>query len=249
MKMLLHSLLALSLLSVAVPCFVPSASAEEKNWEYYSSILTKGMFPEKPKPKPTPPPPPPPPAPPPPNWKINYKVNMLYKQLRTGDMIVGVQNIKGPNGKPLNMTLKKGETHADEGITISDIVEEEDYTIVKITKDGITEDYELGRKSASPGSAPRAPTRTSTRPGSRPAPRISRSRPPTPTPSRFNRPSSKPQISGKNVEKHLQEYQMEVIRKGLPLLPVALDQSRIDQLKKEGLVTEGQDEKSNRRRR
>jgi len=40
------------------------------------------------------------------------------------------------------------------------------------------------------------------------------------------------------VHRHLQEYQMEVIRKGLPLLPQALDPAKIEQLKKEGFLGE-----------
>jgi|GEM_PF-1624124 len=217
------------------------APAQDKNWDYYKTILDKGMFPPKPKPKVEPPKVEPPKyEPPPPNWKINYKVNMVYKHFSSGEYSVGVQNIKGENGLPVNMFLKKGETHEGEGITIDDVIEddEDNITVIKITKDGATEEYELASSVAAPGAASRKPTPTTR--GSRP-PTISRSRPPTPQTSSYRRPSTptaRPKISGKDVQKHLQEYQMEVIRKGLPLLPVALPDDKIQQLKSEGLAVD-----------
>ena len=233
---LLLALLAFGFLSASA---LNVAQAQEKNYEYYKTILDKGMFPEKPKPVP--------PAkeepkyePPPPNWKINYKVNMVYKHFSSGVYSVGVQNIKGEKGKPVNMVLKKGETHDGEGITIEEVIEddEDNITVVMISKNGQTEEYELGSSVAKPGSSPQA--RPSSSRG-RPAPTISRSRPPTPQTSSYRRPSTptaRPQISGKDVQKHLQEYQMEVIRKGLPLLPVALPDDKIKQLQSEGLAVE-----------
>lgn len=216
-----------------------SVQAQEKNYEYYKTILDKGMFPAKP-----PPPPEKKPEPvyeaPPPNWKINYKVNMVYKHFSSGVFSVGVQNIKGENGKPVNMFLKKGETHDGEGITIEDVLEddEDNITVVMISKNGQTEEYELASNVASPGAAPRA---RPTAPSRSRTPTISRSRPSTPQTSSYRRPSTptaRPQISGKDVQKHLQEYQMEVIRKGLPLLPVALPDDKIKQLQSEGLAVE-----------
>jgi len=215
------------------------AQAQEKNYDYYKTILDKGMFPAKPPPPPPPPPDAPKYEPPPPNWKINYKVNMVYKHFSSGVFSVGVQNIKGENGKPVNMFLKKGETHDGEGITIEDVLEddEDNITVVKISKNGQTEEYELASNVAAPGAAARArPTPSRGR-----TPTISRSRPPTPQASSYRRPSTptaRPQISGKDVQKHLQEYQMEVIRKGLPLLPVALPDDKIKQLQSEGLAVE-----------
>jgi hypothetical protein len=46
----------------------------------------------------------------------------------------------------------------------------------------------------------------------------------------------KPMYSGEELEKHLQEYQMEVIRQGLPPLPVQLTADRDAQLVTEGFL-------------
>jgi len=52
----------------------------------------------------------------------------------------------------------------------------------------------------------------------------------------------KPIYSGEELEKHLQEYQMEVIRGGLPPLPVQLTPERDAQLVAEGFLPEVDDE-------
>ena len=46
----------------------------------------------------------------------------------------------------------------------------------------------------------------------------------------------KPMYSGEELEKHLQNYQMEVIRQGLPPLPVQLTADRDAQLVSEGFL-------------
>jgi hypothetical protein len=45
-----------------------------------------------------------------------------------------------------------------------------------------------------------------------------------------------PKLSGEELEKHLKDYQMEAIRKGLPPLPIPLTQEMDDQLVKEGVL-------------
>ncbi|MBU0676894.1 MAG: hypothetical protein KJ626_02160 [Verrucomicrobia bacterium] len=58
------------------------------------------------------------------------------------------------------------------------------------------------------------------------------SRRPTPT----TQPAPEPKYSGDELTKHLQEYQMEVIRQGLPPLPIPLTQEMDDQLVTEGVL-------------
>lgn len=48
--------------------------------------------------------------------------------------------------------------------------------------------------------------------------------------------SAPPKLSGEDLKKHLEEYQMDVIRKGLPALPIPLTQEMDDQLVKEGVL-------------
>ncbi len=46
----------------------------------------------------------------------------------------------------------------------------------------------------------------------------------------------KPMYTGEELEKHLQDYQMQVIREGLPPLPVQLSSDRDAQLVAEGFL-------------
>lgn len=47
-----------------------------------------------------------------------------------------------------------------------------------------------------------------------------------------HRTGRKPQVSHADVQKHLQKYQMEVVREGLPLLPPTLSGEEVERLKK-----------------
>ena len=49
-------------------------------------------------------------------------------------------------------------------------------------------------------------------------------------------PMPAPQLSGTELQKHLQDYQMEVIRQGLPPLPMQLSREQDDQLVREGVL-------------
>jgi len=45
-----------------------------------------------------------------------------------------------------------------------------------------------------------------------------------------------PKLTGEDLEKHLKEYQLELIRKGMPPLPIPLTREMDDQLVKEGVL-------------
>jgi hypothetical protein len=53
---------------------------------------------------------------------------------------------------------------------------------------------------------------------------------------RQKQPPPQPKYTGEELEKHLQEYQMEVIRQGLPPLPIPLTPEMDDQLVREGVL-------------
>ena len=55
-----------------------------------------------------------------------------------------------------------------------------------------------------------------------------------------NQPPPEPKYTGAELEKHLHEYQMEVIRQGLPPLPIPLTQAQDDQLVAEGYLPPSQ---------
>lgn len=61
--------------------------------------------------------------------------------------------------------------------------------------------------------------------------------PPSPTmPTIQTNTPTAPRLSGAELEKHLQEYQMEVIRKGLPPLPIPLTPEMDTKLVQEGVL-------------
>lgn len=51
-----------------------------------------------------------------------------------------------------------------------------------------------------------------------------------------------PKLSGDELKRHLQEYQMEVIRKGMPPLPIPLTREMDDQLVAEGVLPPAEEE-------
>ncbi|MBN1268122.1 MAG: hypothetical protein JXB04_00920 [Kiritimatiellae bacterium] len=53
---------------------------------------------------------------------------------------------------------------------------------------------------------------------------------------RRRQPPPEPKYKGEELERHLQEYQMEVIRQGLPPLPIPLTEEMDDQLVAEGVL-------------
>jgi hypothetical protein len=50
------------------------------------------------------------------------------------------------------------------------------------------------------------------------------------------KPPPKPKYTGEELEKHLQDYQMDVIRQGLPPLPVPLTEAMDNALVEEGVL-------------
>ncbi len=55
-------------------------------------------------------------------------------------------------------------------------------------------------------------------------------------------PPPDPQYTGEELERHLQDYQMEVIRQGLPPLPIPLTEEMDEQLVNEGILPPREDE-------
>jgi hypothetical protein len=53
---------------------------------------------------------------------------------------------------------------------------------------------------------------------------------------RRNQPPPEPRLTGAELEAHLKNYQMEVIRQGLPPLPIPLTEEMDDQLVREGVL-------------
>jgi len=126
MQSLIKTLLLLCL-------FLPSAfcQTEAKPWDYYRTILGTGMFPQAPKINDTimvtkaP-------VAPVKRWELDYKVHMVYQHIKSGDAIIGVQNIKGDAP---SFNLRVGERHEPEGVRLQDVDLDGKRTVVTLEKD------------------------------------------------------------------------------------------------------------------
>ncbi len=142
---------------------------------------------------------------------------------------VGLVDVK--TGRSLY--LMPGETQEGIRVVSADFDAEEviiqrgaEMAILKLKEAGTTEKRMLGALTAPrPGTDPRrilggvAPTT-----------------PPAPAPTTPSAPPAAPRLQGAELEAHLRNYQMEVIRKGLPPLPIPLTPEMDAQLVQEGVL-------------
>lgn len=137
MPSLINALLLLCL-------FLPSAICHtEKGWDYYRTILSTGMFPQAPDiihpivvdRTPV--------GPPPIRWELDYRVHMIYRHIKSGDTIVGVQNIKG---SAPSFNLRVGERHEAEGIRVREVDWDDEQAVVTLEKDGKAVEFEIRDK-------------------------------------------------------------------------------------------------------
>lgn len=224
----------LYLLLALLIALCPFAGAEEKGWDYYKTILDKGMFPKAP----VAPPPgsaaPPPVAPPPPKWEIDYKITTVYEHFKTGEIMIGIQNIKNQR----NMLLRQGELSKEEGLKVEKVNSGDQPMTIELSKNGEVHPFEFASSVASLSGS------------SRPAPAASGGRSTMPSRSSGRGPirpsgssyyqapekTAQPAMNGAEIEKHLIQYQKEVIKKGLPLLPVGLPDADIKDLERGGFI-------------
>ena len=239
---------ATRLLALALPLTL-TLGAADKGWDHYKKILDKGMFPKVPVAKPpTKAAPAPAPAVQGPKWEIDYKITTVYEHFRTGEIMVGVQNVTNQK----NFLLRPGQKANGDKIKIETVTRGEtsdDPIVVELTnvEASETKPFDFTTAVAMPVSAPtrsasRGPTRTTSSSRGGPPPRSGI----RPSGSSYHRSVSTPKLSGQQIEKHLQDYQKEVIKKGLPLLPVALPEKDIRELQAQGHVVEDQPQPNGR---
>ena len=151
----------------------------------------------------------------------DFRLCTLYEGF-DGDLRAGLINRRSNK----NMILRMGETR--EGLHL-DHVDLQAGRATLSSIDGRTAVLEL---TAATESAP-APAKADTGdriPGSKPAQK-------SPREARKSRvPPPEQQLTGEELEQHLREYQMEVIRKGQPPLPIPLTEEMDDQLVREGVL-------------
>lgn len=154
---------------------------------------------------------------------------------------VGLVNVKDQS----TAVIESGETHAGSGIQL--VAVNYDERTAALAKGGQNGSLKLQDAStpapaagapAAPGN-PRVPPTMGSVPGRGPSP-FSGGRPPrpnnTPPPTPTVPSATQPRLTGAELEKHLQDYQVEVLRKGLPPLPVQLTPENDAKLVQEGVL-------------
>ena len=199
-------------------------SVGSQGFDRYQVILDKHMFGQS---RPTPAPRATPSAPVAPaivNWAKDFRVTMMVRDNKTGEVQVGLQNVKDHSG----FLLRSGDAPERTG---GYKLERTDFSdkIAIISYQGLQQQFsqESGPTAVAPSSPntvnirkPVISTRTTVR---RPVVRPTRVIP-------------TPRFTGAELEVHLQEYNEKVIREGLPPLPVPLTPEQDARLVRDGVL-------------
>lgn len=150
----------------------------------------------------------------------------------SGDIRAGFQNLKAKPGDPRSVILMVGESFM--GMKLLDI----DLSASQATLESRGEPvvFELS-KAPTPAKAPAAAKPEA--PKRKFGGGFRRREPPAPKPQKPPEPELSPEEQEKRraeIRKNLQEYQMEVIRQGMPPLPIPLTPEMDDQLVAEGVL-------------
>lgn len=150
-------------------------------------------------------------------------------ETESGEIRAGFQNLKPEKGKPASSVIRVGESFQGMTLKSVDMVNSE----ARLEFKGKPITFRLSK-------APEKPTTTS-----RKAPASSRRfgggfrRATPPAPKKPPEPKRSPEeekIRTAELRQKMQDYQMEVIRKGMPPLPIPLTPEMDDQLVSEGIL-------------
>lgn len=201
------------------------AAATSVSFDRYQVILDRKPFGELVAPVALPPPPPPPNEIP-----KNYRLCSIVKQ-DDGSIRVGVIDLRSQKG----LTLIPGGP-AEGGLQVNRASYEDE-----------TAELQLGSEIQLLNL--KAGTATPISHGGQPAAAAPPGAPPMPSPTSYadrrrerllqtHEPAAAPQpkYTGQALQDHLRKYNMEVIRQGLPPLPIPLNKEDDDQLVKEGIL-------------
>lgn len=160
-----------------------------------------------------------------------YRLSFLL-ETDDGEIRAGFQNLKPKPGEPLGSVIMVGESFMGMKLKSVDLASSE----AMLEHNGQPIIFQLTQQ-ASATVVPAAPTQPSRRFGGG-----FRSREPT-KPAAPPEPKLSPaeqELRRAEIRKNLQDYQMEVIRTGMPPLPVPLTQEMDDQLVSEGVLPPSQ---------
>ncbi len=227
---------------ILCPLWVSGATVVEKTTEeVFSMARYKNIYGSKPFVEPEPPPPAPPPQPAPSKPTISFaKFLRLCSLMDFGDgMRAGFYDSKAKK----DFIMMEGEIL--DGIELISINTEAESAVLR--KGNEQEELSLNDEeklamAATESKQDRTSTREAPTPPKPPASylarkkkRMSANKPPPAPPTAPPTPPA-PKLTGEALHKHLQEYQMEVIRKGLPPLPIPLTPEQDEQLVQEGIL-------------
>lgn len=157
------------------------------------------------------------------SWAEDWRLVMLVEE-DDGTIRAGLVNVKDQSMAIMNI----GEQDPDTGISLVEASYKDESGTFSQNGQRATLNVPL-TPLAAPVAAPRTRSSRSRHSSFR------RSSSPVPTPRAAPQPIQ-PRYTGAELDKHLKDYQMEVIRKGLPPLPVPLTKEMDKQLVKEGVL-------------
>lgn len=150
-----------------------------------------------------------------------------------GEVRAGFQNLKARPGDPKSIILLVGESFM--GMKLLNINLEDSQATLQSKDEPLV--FELSKAPVSASAAPKP------QPAKQPQRRFGggfrRTTPPPPQPVRPAEPKLSPEEQRRRREEiraNLEDYQMEVIRSGMPPLPIPLTQEMDDQLVAEGVL-------------
>ena len=160
-------------------------------------------------------------------------------QSQTGDVRAGFQNIKAKPGEPKSIMLMVGESFRAMKLQEVDI----ENSTATLQYQGKPLTFELSKAAAAARTAPKKPP-PETRPQRRFGGGFRRNTPPVEEPQPAPQPQpTVPKLSPEEealrraeVRENLQHYQMEIIRSGMPPLPIPLTEEMDAQLVEEGVL-------------
>ncbi len=172
----------------------------------------------------------------------NYRLCFLLEGLQSDDVRAGFQNIKAKKGEPKSVMLRVGESFGSMKLLDIDLKN----SSAKLQYKGKELSFTLTRPKAA-AAKPAQPT-----PPNQPQRRFGggfRRTTPPPAPTPEPEPEPQPQlteeelaIQREQVQQNLREYQMEVLRQGMPPLPIQLTPDQDAQLVEEGVLPPLEDE-------
>ena len=155
-----------------------------------------------------------------------YRLSFLF-ETELGEIRAGFQNLKPKQGEPASSVIRVGESFMGMKLKTIDMVNSE----ATLEHNGQPITFQLTKQPEQPKASVRSSTQPARRFGGGFRSREPAKSAPTPKLS-----PEEQKLRREEIRKNLQDYQMEVIRTGMPPLPVPLTKEMDDQLVAEGVL-------------